>query len=183
MRKENLKDNLMNNMKIFNNVNKSLFHFTLTLFLFINLFIVQVDLVSAAPIKCADSNSMLPSLVICGRGSESGSQCSQICELKHVGATLNNLMYLVIYLLVMLLPVYLIYIGVKMAMSQGIPEELMKVRQIAGRVIISIILFFCAWLIMYTIATIMGVRNGKSGGNAIPSFLINNKNTVMPGDL
>jgi hypothetical protein len=161
-------------MKYITQINKNFLHFIFTFILFFGIFFSQFEISSAAPIMCSD-RSFLPSLVICGR-SGTGA-CTEMCELKHVGSTLNNLMYLIIYLLVMFAPLYIIYIGFKMIQSQGIPEELKEVRKIAGRVIISIILFFCAWLIMYTISTIMGVRD------SVPSFLLNNGREVKPGSL
>jgi hypothetical protein len=161
-------------MKYFKITNKNILHFIFAFVFFFNFFFTQIEVIHAAPIMC-DSKSFLPSLVICGR-SGSGP-CTEMCEFRHVGATLNNLMYLIVYLMIMLAPLYVIYIGFKMIQSQGVPEELKEVRKVAARVILSIVLFFCAWLIMYTISTIMGVRE------SVPSFLLNNGRETKPGSL
>jgi hypothetical protein len=133
-----------------------------TLFL-ITIFLGSFQFASASPTKCGDSG-LLPPLIICGR-SGTGS-CSQPCELKDIGKFLNNLVYFFIYIMFLVMPIIIIYIGVELIMAQGKSEMLNKVKANAWRVVYSIVLFLCAWIIIYTIVKIMGVRSN------IPSFLI-----------
>jgi hypothetical protein len=148
---------------------------------FIFIFLGNFNFSFAAAVVCSGDNKTeglltLPSLVICGRASGSGS-CSDPCGLQHIGPTLNNFLYFIVYFAIMLIPVYIVYIGIKMVYSRGIPSELVEVRKLAGRVLLSIVLLFGGWIIIYTIITIMNVRTN------IPSFMTNDGQKVTPGSL
>jgi hypothetical protein len=136
----------------------------LILVLLVNVFSFNLQYVNAAPNYCGNDRKGLPPLVICGR-SGSGA-CTEQCEIKHVGMFLNNLVYLIMYLMFLLLPLYIIYIGIEIIRAQGKPEALTHAKDAAFRIVVSLILFLLAWLIVYTITVVLGVRQN------IPSFLI-----------
>jgi hypothetical protein len=64
-----------------------------------------------------------------------------------------------------------------MVYSRGIPSELLEVKKLAGRVLLSIVLLFGGWIIIYTIITIMNVRTN------ITTFMTNDGKPVTPGSL
>ncbi len=159
-------------MQILQNINKNFLNFTFAFILFFSLFYTETSIAFAKVKRCGDENSILPPLVVCGRPGNGA--CSNECSFQDVGQSLENIMYLIIYIFVMLVPLYIIYIGVEMIRSQGVPEQLKEVRNIAGRVIISLILFFSAWVIIYAVASIMKVNE------RVPTFLLNNNASIKP---
>jgi hypothetical protein len=122
--------------------------------------------------KCGQG--LFPDLVVCGRSASSACQEQAVpCGLKHIPIVFGNLIEFAIIFVLLLIPIYIMFIGVRMILAQGVPDELKKLKASLFKASGYFILIFASWLIVKTITDTFGVSSD------VPSFLLDRDGSVI----
>jgi hypothetical protein len=124
-------------------------------------------------------DSIFPPLVICGRSSTSAcEQFKEPCEVRHLPLLMGEIIIFIITLLLILSPIYIMYIGIQMIFQQGLPKQLNKLKGQLLWTIVYLIIILGSWLIIKEVVNVFGISSD------VPSFLLdNNGQTIQnPGN-
>jgi hypothetical protein len=142
--------------------------------LFVFVSISSAMTVSAQGANCQDS--IFPELIVCGRSQSTACakerpETTQPCNLGHVLPIFSNVILFAITLVLILIPLYIMWIGIQIIINRGIPEELVKLKKQILASIGYLILIFAAWLIISEVTKVFKVSSD------VPSFLLDNGGT------
>lgn len=119
--------------------------------------------------SCEDG--LFKPLVVCGRTSTSSCGQTQPCKLSDAVTVLGNIVQNIIVLLLILTPIYIMYIGVQMILQRGIPKQLLELKKQLIVSVVCLLVVFGSWLIVREIVDIFKISSD------VPSFLLNQDGT------
>jgi hypothetical protein len=120
--------------------------------------------------------SIFPELIVCGRSEKSLCKTEdniQPCRLEHIPLLFGNIMQFAIIFVLMLIPLYIMWIGLQMIIYR---EKADALSQLKKKILASIgffILIFASWIIIRTVTEVFGVSQD------IPSFLLNQDGSII----
>lgn len=122
--------------------------------------------------SCEDG--LFKPLVVCGRTSTSACGQTEPCKLSDAFTVFGNIVQNIIILLLILTPIYIMYIGIQMILQHGVPKQLAELKMKLIWSVIYLIIIFGSWLIIREIVNIFNVSSD------VPSFLLNQDGTPTP---
>jgi hypothetical protein len=140
------------------------FYLTLTLF-FLNFDFASAGLLNGFndPPGCG-GDAFLPVLNICGRNLQvAGAACEQFtyeCNLGHLVETGERALVWIISIALLIIPLYIMYIGAMMIWNQKFDQDLWTMRDLRKKLrnaILYFILMLSAWLIVRLVVDIFQV--------------------------
>lgn len=140
----------------------------LSLALTFSIFLPQLAFAQNA---CEDS--VFKPLVVCGRTSTSACGNTQPCQVKDIFTVIGNIVYNIIVLLLMLVPIYIMYLGIQMILQRGVPKQLSALKDKLLWSILYLIIIFGSWLIVQEIVKVFNISND------VPSFLLDSNGTPI----
>lgn len=145
-----------NNMKAFKYV------FSI-LFIFLSMLTPQV--VTAQTNNCNDG--LFKPLVVCGRNTATAcAGTTNPCKLSDLVTVFGNIVINIIILLLIISPLYIMYIGIQMIINHGIPKKMVELKQKLLLSILYLIVIFGSWLIVNEIVKVFNISSD------VPSFLL-----------
>jgi len=108
-----------------------------------------------------------PLITCTGAGTPGGTDaknCQDLCDLV---CTSSNVVYFAIGVVIWIIaPIMIAWSGIMLVISRGSPEKTGQARKMVTGVVIGLLIVLCAYLIVYTFVSVMGISGIGGFGNS-----------------